>query len=212
VRSRKIKRQEIAKCGSSTSVAASVYSLVGHQTLGTRCLQPLRAACPLPLLNNISRAGRALLGLGQWKGEKEGISFIGARRMNAATQTSGQFADNRQPSTAPDGLRCKPIVGNPALYDVARKRQLHPQFWMSTVEFRVSSHVGQQLRYNQPNLPAALSIKLQISRRKQDAYREVIQLVLRDGKAIGAMTAATRGQEVMKKPVSTCDRPRMSSK
>jgi hypothetical protein len=54
---------------------------------------------------------------------------------------------------------------------------------MSTVEFRVSSHVGQQLRYNQPNLPAALSVELQIIRRKQDAYRQVIQLILHDGKA-----------------------------
>src|SRR6266699_5024028 len=52
----------------------------------------------------MSRAGGALLGLGQWKGEKEGISFDGARRMNAAAQTAGELADDRKPSTAPDGF------------------------------------------------------------------------------------------------------------
>jgi hypothetical protein len=41
------------------------------------------------------RAGGTLLGLGQSKGEKEGISFGGARRMNAAAQTAGQVADDR---------------------------------------------------------------------------------------------------------------------
>jgi hypothetical protein len=43
----------------------------------------------------MSRAGSALLGLSQWEGEKEGISFGGAGRMNAATQTAGQLADDR---------------------------------------------------------------------------------------------------------------------
>jgi hypothetical protein len=32
-----------------------------------------------------------LLGVSQWESEKEGRSFGGARRMNAATQTAGQF-------------------------------------------------------------------------------------------------------------------------
>src|SRR5258706_9174684 len=48
-----------------------------------------------PLQNNMSRAGGALLGLNQWEGEKEGISFDVARRMNAAAQTAGQLADDR---------------------------------------------------------------------------------------------------------------------
>jgi hypothetical protein len=43
----------------------------------------------------MSRAGGALLGLSQWEGEKEGRSFGGARRMNAAAQTAGQLADDR---------------------------------------------------------------------------------------------------------------------
>jgi hypothetical protein len=43
----------------------------------------------------MSRAGGALLGLSQREGEKEGISVGGARRVNAAAQTAGQFADDR---------------------------------------------------------------------------------------------------------------------
>jgi hypothetical protein len=42
----------------------------------------------------MSRAGGTLLGLGQWEGDKEGISFGGARRMNTAAQTAGQLADD----------------------------------------------------------------------------------------------------------------------
>ena len=103
--------------------------------------------------------------------------------MNPAAQAAGQLADDREPSTAPDGLRCRPIVRNLALYDVTRKRQLHSQFRVSTVKFCMSCDVGQQLGYNQPNLPATLSFEPQIIRRKQDAYRQVIQLVLRDGEA-----------------------------
>jgi hypothetical protein len=91
----------------------------------------------------MSRAGGTLLGLGQWKGEKEGRSFGGARRMNAAAETAGQLADDRKPSTAPDGFSCRPIVRDPALYDVACKHQLHSQFWMSTVELCMSCHIGQ---------------------------------------------------------------------
>src|SRR3954454_11839520 len=97
----------------------------------------------------MSHASDPLLGLSQWKGEKEGTSVGGARRMKAATQTAGQFADDRQPSAAPDGFRCPAIVRNPALHDVARKHQLHSHFWKPDVELCMSRHIGQQLRYNQ---------------------------------------------------------------
>jgi hypothetical protein len=43
----------------------------------------------------MSCADGTLLRFGQWEGEKEGRSFGGARRMNAATQTAGQLANNR---------------------------------------------------------------------------------------------------------------------
>jgi hypothetical protein len=43
----------------------------------------------------MSCAGRTLLGFSQWEGEKEGRPFGGARRMNVATQTAGQLADDR---------------------------------------------------------------------------------------------------------------------
>jgi len=43
----------------------------------------------------MSSAGGALLDLGQWEGNKKGISFGGARRMNAAAQAAGQLADDR---------------------------------------------------------------------------------------------------------------------
>jgi hypothetical protein len=43
----------------------------------------------------MSCGGGTLLGVSQWESEKDGRSFSGARRMNAATQTAGQFADNR---------------------------------------------------------------------------------------------------------------------
>jgi hypothetical protein len=89
------------------------------------------------------RTGGALLGLSQWEGEKEETSVGAARRMNAAAQTAGQLADDRQPSTAPDGFRRRTIVRDPALYDVACKRQLHSQFWMSSVELCMSRHIGQ---------------------------------------------------------------------
>src|ERR1700722_11810604 len=112
----------------------------------------------------MSRAGGALLGLGQWEGEKEGTSVGGARHMNAAAQTVGQFADDRQPSTAPDGFRSRAIIRDPALYDVACKHQLHPQFRMPSVELCMPCHIGQQLRYNQPKPPAALPFKPQIIR------------------------------------------------
>jgi hypothetical protein len=43
----------------------------------------------------MSRAGGTLLGLNQGEGDKKGRSFGGAGRMNAATQTARQFADDR---------------------------------------------------------------------------------------------------------------------
>jgi len=103
--------------------------------------------------------------------------------MNAAAQTAGQFADDRQPSTAPDRFRCRAIVSDPALYDVACKPQLHSQFRMSSVELRMSCRIGQQLGYDQPKLPAAFSFKPQIIRRKQDTYCQSVQPIFRDGEA-----------------------------
>jgi len=91
----------------------------------------------------MSRAGGASLGLSQWEGEKEAISFGSARRMNAAAQTAGQLADDRQPSAAPDRFMCRAIVRDPALYDVAGKHHLRSQFWMSSVEVCMSCHIGQ---------------------------------------------------------------------
>jgi hypothetical protein len=70
--------------------------LVWFQFLGFRRLRLQRAAHFPPLQQNkMSRTGGALLGLGQWEGEKEGTSFGCARRMNAAAQTAHQFADDR---------------------------------------------------------------------------------------------------------------------
>jgi hypothetical protein len=109
------------------------------------------------------RAVGASLGLSQRKGEQEGRSFGGARRMNAAPQTADQLADDRKPSTAPDGFRYRAIVRDPAIYDVAYMH-LHSQFWISSVELCVSRHIGQQLGYNQSKLPAAFSFKPQIIR------------------------------------------------
>jgi hypothetical protein len=43
----------------------------------------------------MSCTGGTLLGLSQWKGEKEGRSLGGAGRMNATAEAAGQFADNR---------------------------------------------------------------------------------------------------------------------
>src|SRR5713226_1086544 len=84
------------KSAQAASIRKTPRCLASPQILGSRRLQPLRAAHLPPLqLNNMSRAGGALLGLGQWKGEKGGISFGGARRMNAAAQAAGQLADDR---------------------------------------------------------------------------------------------------------------------
>ncbi len=83
------------KSAQAASIRKTPRCLASRQILGSRRLQPLRAAHLPPLQNNMSRAGGALLGLSQWEGEKEGRSFGGARRMNAAAQTAGQFADDR---------------------------------------------------------------------------------------------------------------------
>jgi hypothetical protein len=61
--------------------------LLGPATCGTTHLPSLQ--------DNMSCAGGTLLGFSQWEGEKEGRPFGGARRMNAATQTAGQLADDR---------------------------------------------------------------------------------------------------------------------
>jgi hypothetical protein len=66
------------------SIRKTPRCLASPQILGSRHLQPLRAAHPPPLhLTNMTRAAGALLGLGQGKGDKEGGPFGGARRMNA---------------------------------------------------------------------------------------------------------------------------------
>jgi hypothetical protein len=91
----------------------------------------------------MSRAGGALLDFGQQEGKKEGSSVGEAGRMNAAAQAAGQLADDRKPSTAPNGFSCRTIVRDRALCDVACKHQLHSQFWISTVELCMSRHIGQ---------------------------------------------------------------------
>jgi hypothetical protein len=131
----------------------------------------------------MSCGGGTLLGVSQRESEKKGRSFGGARRMNAATQTAGQFGDNRQPSAAPERFMRRAIIRDPALYDVACKHQFHSQFRMSGVESRMSCHIGQQLGYDQPKLPASFSFKLQIVRRKQDTYRQAFQSIFRHGEA-----------------------------
>jgi hypothetical protein len=61
------------------SIRKTQRYLAGRQTLGSRRrLQPLRRAHLPALQNHMSRAGRALLGLGQWEGEKEGRPAGGA--------------------------------------------------------------------------------------------------------------------------------------
>jgi hypothetical protein len=143
----------------------SIGRLTRPGSLASGDLQPPSAAHLPPLEQNNMSCGRGtLLSVSQWESDKEGRSFGGARRMNAATQTAGQFADNRQPSAAPERFRRRAIVTDPALYDVAYKHQFHPQFWISNVELRMSRHIGQQLGYNQPKLPAAFAFKPQIVR------------------------------------------------
>jgi hypothetical protein len=84
------------KPAQAASIRKTPGCLASRQILGSRRLQPLRAAHLPPLqLDNMSRADGTLLGLGQWEGDKEGIFFGGARRMNAAAQTAGQLADDR---------------------------------------------------------------------------------------------------------------------
>jgi hypothetical protein len=43
----------------------------------------------------------------------------------------------------------------------------------------MSRHIGQQLGYNQAELPAAFSFKPQVIRGKQDTYRQAVQAVFR---------------------------------
>src|SRR5260370_13056105 len=98
------------KSAQAASIRKTPRCLASPQILGSRHLQPLRTAHLPPLQpNNMSRAGGTLLDLGQWKGEKEGISFGGARRMNAAAQTARQLPDDRKPSTTPDRFTSRPI-------------------------------------------------------------------------------------------------------
>jgi hypothetical protein len=70
------------KSAQAASIRKTPRCLANPHILGR--LQPLSAGHLPPLQNNMSRAGGALLGLGQWEGEKEGKSFGGARCMNAA--------------------------------------------------------------------------------------------------------------------------------
>jgi hypothetical protein len=93
--------------------------LANRQILGFGRLRRLRATHLPPLQNDMSRAGGASLGLSQWEGEKERISVRGARHMNATAQRASQLTDDRQPSTAPDGFRCRAIIRDLALYEVA---------------------------------------------------------------------------------------------
>src|SRR5260221_4562729 len=108
------------------------------------------------------------------------MSLSCTRRMNATAQTASQLGDNRYSFSAPDRFRSRAIVSDSALYEVAYKQQLQAQFWFC-VELRMSRNVGQQLRYNQPKLPAALSFKPQIIRRKQPTYCQAFQSVFRYG-------------------------------
>jgi len=158
--------------------------LASSHILGSRHLQPLRTTyAPSLWPNDVSRAGGTLLGVGQWKGEKEGRFFSGARYMNVATQAAGQLADDRKPSPAPNEFRHRPIVRDHALHNFTCKHQLNSQFRRSTLELRVSCHISQQLGYNQPKLPAPFAFKPQIIRRKNDTYREAVQSVFCNGEA-----------------------------
>src|SRR3954468_1387347 len=139
-------------------------------------------------------AGGTLLGFSQWEGEKEATSFVGARRMNAATQTAGQLADDRQPATAYNEIRCRAIVRDRAPYDVACKQQLQFRFRTSFIESSMSCHVGEQLGYDQPKLPAAFALKPQIIHRTQQTYTKPVQSVFRDGEAKMLEVACGVGQ------------------
>jgi hypothetical protein len=152
---------------SSLAIASSknAWYLASAQVLGSRRLHSLGAAHFPPLqLNNVSHAGGTLLGVSQRKGEKERSSFGGARRMNAAAQTVGQLANDRKPSTPPDRLRYRSIVGDLAPYDFACKHQLHSQLGLPIAELRMSRYIGQQFRYDQPEFPATPTFKPQLIR------------------------------------------------
>jgi hypothetical protein len=47
----------------------------------------------------------------------------------------------------------------------------------------MSCHIGEQLGYDQPKLPAAFALKSQIIRRTQETYAQPVQSVFRDGEA-----------------------------
>jgi hypothetical protein len=54
---------------------------------------------------------------------------------------------------------------------------------MSIVESSMSCHIGEQLGYDQPKLPAAFALKPQIIRRTQETHVQPIQSAFRDGEA-----------------------------
>src|SRR6266480_1004284 len=95
----------VGRCGAAGSngnrPGSCSASFSGTTGLASRCifgswdLQPVRTTRLPSLQDNMSCAGGTLLGFSQWEGEKEGRPFGGARRMNAATQTAGQLADDR---------------------------------------------------------------------------------------------------------------------
>src|SRR5262249_60960546 len=74
---------ELPKRGRLAPKGASPLS---PDSLASGGLQPPRAAHLPPLeQSSMSCGGGTLLGVSQWESEKEGISFGGAGRMNAAT-------------------------------------------------------------------------------------------------------------------------------
>jgi hypothetical protein len=79
--------------GDKSAQAASIRKmppcLASSQILGSGRLYPLRMAHLPPLQQNMSRAGGALLGLGQWESEKEGTSLGGARRIKGVALADG---------------------------------------------------------------------------------------------------------------------------
>jgi hypothetical protein len=81
--------------GSCSASFSGTTGLASRCIFGSWDLQPVRTTHLPSLQDNMSCAGGTLLGFSQWEGEKEGRPFGGTRRMNAATQTAGQLADDR---------------------------------------------------------------------------------------------------------------------
>src|SRR3954466_15760261 len=54
---------------------------------------------------------------------------------------------------------------------------------MSVVESSMSCHIGEQLGYDQAQLPAAFTLKPQIIHRTEQTYTQPVQPVFRDGEA-----------------------------